>query len=263
MRARRPSSGWARRRWSRSSRGCWAATPTTKRRSSTPRRCARRRDAVPALQTPAAAHRAWLLGSGRSDRGGFCERFELDQFVAVCVDRARVAHAELPHDLDRLRVLGVGERDHALQAKRAEAGVEAGAGGFRGVPLAPCRPLELVHQLHVGAGAVDVDDAADPDHLAGLAELDRPEAEAVPPLALDHPRHAGCALLARARLAVGAHVAHDLRVAVHAVGAVDLGLLEPPDQEANGFDREDAQDALRLPAWQNGGAGTAEQCRTE
>src|SRR4029079_15928304 len=134
-----------------------------------------------------------------------------------------------------------------------ERGGEAGAGRLRGVALTPGGALELVDELDVRAGAVHVHDAAQADHLARLAQLDRPQAEPVAALAVHHARDAGRALVPRARLAVGADVAHDLGVAVDAVGAVDVRLAQLSDQEPLGFDWKGAQPAVPPAAAANGG----------
>ena len=191
------------------------------------------------------------------------QRLVADELVPVRVDRAGVAHAELLHDPDRLRVRRGRRARRPAQAERAERGGKAGTGGLGRVPPAPGRPLELVDELDVGAGAVDVDDPADADHLAGVAQLDRPQAEAVRSAgprssARRRPRSAP-----RPRLAVGADVAHRPRGRRRRGAAPSTSDSSSSRIRAAPSRSGGRSGALRRPGLAEWGTGTAEQCRAE
>src|SRR5205809_2681126 len=138
----------------------------------------------------------------------------LHEIELVVAGRTDVAHAGLLHDTARRDVLGEADRDDLAQAELAEAVVEARARGFGREAAAPPLLREVVRDLDLRTFSFDVHEAAVTDELAGRAQLDRPEAEAVFAFVTDEALDRAARASERRRRAARAET-HRLLVAEH------------------------------------------------
>ena len=94
-----------------------------------------------------------------------------------------VAHPDPLHHRARAQVAGAGERDDLLEAGPVEAELERRATRLGRVAAAPGRPGQPPTDLdrrHEGGLEPGHREAREADELAARANLERPEAEAVP-----------------------------------------------------------------------------------
>src|SRR5437867_2030841 len=168
---------------------------------------------------------------------------EIELVVAGGTDGA---HPRLFHDTARRDVLGEADRDDLAQAQLAEAVVEARARRLGGEAPSPPLPGEVVRDLDLRTLSFDIDEAAVTDELAGRAQLDRPEPEAMFALVTDEALDRAARALERRRCAAR-YESHRLLVAEHAlVQHLGVADLERADEQARRFDgeRERVPDAI-------------------
>src|SRR6266540_3317831 len=167
-----------------------------------------------------------------------CIRHVLHEIELVVAGRTGVAHARLLHHAARRDVVRKADRDDLAQAELAEAVVETRACRLGRQTAAPPFLREVVGDLDLGTASLDVHQAAVADELAGRAEFDRPQTEAVLPLVADEAFDRTARALHRGRRATRDE-AHRLVVTEDAlVQELRVTDLERPDHEARRFDRE-------------------------